>query len=143
MEFLPSDLNYVAILVAAFAAFAFGFLVHGPVFGKVWLSLMKVTPEEMELGKKEMQKKMPLYMAVALLQQVVVAGVLAHFASWIGASTVADAFLLACWAWFGFVATTLLNGVLWEKRSLPLYGFNVAYHLGVLVVASLIVTLWR
>lgn len=143
MELIFPDLNYLAVLVAALAAFAFGFLVHGPLLGNVWMSLMKVTPEEMEIGKKEMEKKMPLYMLVAFLQQVVAALVLAHFAYWIGVVTVLDALSLAFWCWLGFVATTLLNSVLWEKRSLPLYGFNVAYHFGSLAIVSLIVTLWR
>lgn len=135
--------NYLAVLVAAIASFVFGFLVHGPVFGKTWMSLMKITPKDMEAGKKEMEKKMPLYMLVALLQQFVMAFVLAHLAYIWDVHDVVSALTLAFWMWLGFIATVLLNGVLWEKRTVSLYAFNVAYHLGNVIIATLIVGLWR
>lgn len=135
--------NYIAIVVSAVAAFVFGFLVHGPLFGKVWLDLMKVTPAEMEQGKKDMEKKMPLYMGAAFLQQLVVAYVMSIFVYMAYATSIADALLLAFWLWLGFIATTLLNGVLWEKRTLPLYGFNVAYHFVSLAIIATILTLWQ
>jgi hypothetical protein len=33
--------------------------------------------------------------------------------------------------------------VLWEKRKMDLYFFEIAYHLVSLVVVSLVVVLWR
>ncbi|HLD39833.1 MAG TPA: DUF1761 family protein, partial [Candidatus Nanoarchaeia archaeon] len=32
--------NYLAVLVAAIAAYVVGFLWYGPVFGKKWMALM-------------------------------------------------------------------------------------------------------
>ncbi len=140
---MDAPVNYLSILVAAVAAFVLGFMVHGPLFGKVWLGLMKVTPAEMEAGKKEMEKKMPYYMGAAFVQQLVIAFVLSYFAYITYSETVGDALSIAFWAWLGFTAMPLLNGVLWEKKSVPLYGFNVAYLLASTVMVSLIVTLWR
>ena len=37
-------INYVAVLIAAVIAFIIGFLMHGPVAGKLWMRLAKVTP---------------------------------------------------------------------------------------------------
>ena len=143
MLFQLGQVNYIAVALAALAAFVFGFLVHGPVLGSVWIRLMKITPEEMEVGKKDMQKKMPVTMLVAFLQQLITACVLAHLFYLLDIGTVAEALEVAFWMWLGFVAMKLLDGVLWEKRSIPLYGFNVGYHLGSLVIMALIVGLWR
>lgn len=136
-------LNYLAILVAAFAAFAIGFLWHGPLFGKTWMKLMNITPEQMERGKEKMQKKMPLYMLLALIQQLIVAGVIAMLVSALGITTVAGALMLAFWLWLGFSAAAQINGVLWEERPVNLYLFNIVYHLVIIVVATLIVSLWQ
>ena len=140
---MDASVNFLAIVVAAFAAFAFGFLVHGPLFGKTWMGLMKITPADMEAGKKEMETKMPYYMGAALLQQLVVAYVLAMALYYVYPKTVMGAIGVAFWVWLGFVATTLLNGVLWEKRTPELYAFNVAYHLGSLVIMAVILQLWQ
>lgn len=138
-----ASLNYLAILVAAIAAFFIGFLWHGPVFGKQWMKLMKIGPQEMEQGKKEMEGKMPVYLLVALLQQLVTAFTLAMFVQLITITDTVGALTLAFWVWLGFIAAVLLNGVLWEKRTISLYLFNVVYHLVILVVMSLIVVLWQ
>lgn len=135
------ELSYLGIVVAALAAFVFGFLVHGPLLGKQWMTLMKITPEQMEKGKKDMEKKMPLYMGVAFLQQVVVAAVMSHLVYSLYIVDVLGAALLACILWLGFVATTLLNTVLWEGRTKELYAFNVGYHLVSLIIVAVIVTL--
>lgn len=137
---MDMSLSTIGIVVAAVAAFVFGFLVHGPVFGKVWIDLMKISPAEMEQGKKEMQSKMPMYMLGAFVQQLIIAYVLSKFVYMAYATTLGDAVMLAFWIWLGFIATVLFNGVLWEKRSVPLYSFNVAYHLGSLVIMTVILT---
>ena len=37
-------INYFAVLVAAFANFVIGFLMHGPVGGKLWMKLAGIHP---------------------------------------------------------------------------------------------------
>ncbi len=136
-------LSYISIVVAAVATFVFGFLVHGPLLGKQWMALMKITPADMEQGKREMQGKMPFYMLAAFLQQLVTAYVVAHFVYLAYAANLMDAVVLAFWIWLGFIVTTLLNGVLWEKRTVQLYAFNIAYHLASLIIMTAILTLWQ
>jgi len=133
-----SSINFIAVLVAAFAAFAIGFLWHGPLFGKTWMKLMEITPEQMEEGRKKMEKKMPLYMLAALVQQLVVATVMAMLLAALSISDIGEAVVLALWLWVGFIAALLLNGVLWEERKLNLYFFNIVYHLVSLVVVAII-----
>lgn len=136
------SVNYTAVAVAALAAFFIGFMWHGPVFGKQWMKLMNITPAEMKKGQKEMQGKMHWYMISALVQQLVTAYVIAVLAGTIGVFDVAGAVALGAVLWLGLIATTLLNGVLWEKRTVPLYLFNITYQLVSIVVITLIVGLW-
>ncbi len=136
-------LNLVAILVAAIAAFFIGFMWHGPVFGKMWMKLMKISKADMAKGQKEMAGKMHYYMITAFIQQLVTATALSIICIVCGVSDATGAIVLAILLWLGLIATTLLNGVLWEKRSIPLYLFNIAYHLVNIVVITLIVGLWR
>ncbi len=134
------SLSTVGIVVAAVAAFVFGFLVHGPLFGKQWMTLMKITPEQQKEGMEKMKGKMQYYMGAAFLQQLVVAAVVSHVAYNLYVTSVMSAIMLAFLLWLGLIATTLLNGVLWEGRSKELYAFNVAYQLGSLVIITVIVT---
>jgi len=36
--------NYLAVLLAAVANFVIGFLLHGPILGKLWMKLANVHP---------------------------------------------------------------------------------------------------
>lgn len=133
--------NYPAILVAAVVSFFIGFLWHGPVFGKQWMKLMKITPAQMKKGQKEMAGKMHWYFLGAFVQQLVLAFAISLFANMFGIVDAMGAVMLGFWVWV-VIAATLFNGVLWEERSVPLYLFNIAYQLVSIVVMSLIVGLW-
>ncbi len=138
-----SSLNYLAILVAAVAAFFVGFLWHGPLFGKQWLKMMNIPQSEVDAARAKGMGPMLPMMIAAFVQQFIVAVVTAHLVNALGIADAMTAVLFATLLWFGYIATTLLNGVLWEKRSMNLYVFNIAYHLVALVVIALIVTLWK
>lgn len=136
-------INYLAVLAAAVAAFVFGFLWHGPVFGKLWMSLSGITQEQMEAAKAKGMGAMKWQMLGTFLQQLLTAYVFALFAMWMGFMDVSGALQLAFWSWLGFIVTTQLNGVLWENRSKHLYLFNITYQLASFMILSLIVTLWK
>lgn len=133
-------INYVSVLVAALAAFVVGFLWHGPVFGKLWMKLSNITPEQLEKAK---QQSMAPRIIGAFVQQLITAYVLAIFLMGVSTLDAVMAIRMAFWIWLGFVATVLLNGVLWENRTMKLYLFNVVYHLVNLIVMALVIGLWR
>ena len=133
-------INYVAVLVAAIAAFVLGFLWHGPLFGKQWLKLSGITPEQM---KEAQAQNMTPRMVAAFVAQIVMAFVLAQFVALWNATDIAATVQLAFWVWLGFIVTVLLNGVLWERRTVSLYLFNIVYHLASLFVMTLILALWQ
>ncbi len=138
-----SSINFVAVLVAALVAFFIGFLWHGPLFGKQWMKMMAIPQSEVDAMKAKGMGPMVPRMIAAFVQQAVIALVVSHLASVLGIVGAVPAILFALLLWFGFIATVLLNTVLWENRKMELYLFNIAYHLVSLVIVSLIVVLWR
>lgn len=64
--------NYFAVLVAALANFIIGFLMHGPIAGKLWMKLANITPT----GNEKFSDMVP-QMIKNLLANVVFAYVLA------------------------------------------------------------------
>ncbi len=141
---LPTlSMNLSAVFIAALAAFVVGFLWHGPLFGATWMKLMGISKAEMEAAKAKGMGAMAPQMIAAFVQQFVMAAVVAQLAGALGVSGASEAVFFAAMLWLGFIATTLLNGVLWEKRKMELYLFNIAYHLVALVIMTLIVVLWR
>ena len=133
------SLNYLAVLVAAVAAFVLGFLWHGPVFGKQWIKLMGISQAEVDAAKAKGMGPMCPQLCGAFLQQAVVAAVMAHLVNALGISDLIGAIALAFLLWLGFIATTLLNGVLWEKRTVNLYLFNITHHLVSLVLIAVVI----
>lgn len=132
-------MNYLPVIVAGVAAFAFGWLWHGPLFGKVWMQLMGITmPETMT---PEMKKKMVRSIVLGLIGQIVSAAVLVCIVNQIGTSGVINILGIAVSLWLGFVVTTLANGPLWENKSVKLFLFNCAYHLGAVIIMAVVVAL--
>ena len=134
------SVNMLAVVVAAIAAFVVGFLWHGPVFGAQWMKMMGITKADMEAAKKQ---PMGGKMVGAFAQQLVIAFVLAQFASVWGAVDVMGALTLTFWIWLGFMAAILFDGVLWEKRTMNLYLFNIAYRFVSLAVMAVILVMWK
>ena len=137
------SINIAAVLVAGLAAFAVGFLWHGPLFGKQWLKLKEIPQSEVDAMRVKGMGPMAPHMIAAYIQQVVVAGVIAHLSLALGLNGAGAAVLFAVLLWVGFYVTALLNGVLWERKKPGLYFFEIAYHLVSIIVVTLIVVLWR
>lgn len=129
-------IDYLGVLLAAIAAFAFGALWHSNFgFGGTWRSLMGFKESDMH--------KMPLTPAQAMLlgfiATVLFAYVLAHFVALAGAGDAASAMGVGFWVWLGFVVVTVANGWLWEGKSVRLFLFNCAYQLlAVEIMAAII-----
>ncbi len=134
-------LHYGAILVTAIVAMALGALWYSPaVFGKMWMNLCGFTEKHMEEAKK---KGMGKSMVLAFLAQLVMAYVLAHFVQYAGAAgSIVGGLQAGFWIWLGFIATTLLNSVLWEGKPVKLYLLNIAHYLLVLLVSGVILAVW-
>lgn len=64
-------INFLSIFVASIAAFVVGFLMHGPVAGKLWMKLANIVPT----GKEKFSDMIP-QMLWNLLANIIIALVL-------------------------------------------------------------------
>jgi|SRR3989344_1152385 len=137
-------INYLAVLVAAVAYFVVGFLFHGPLFGKVWMKLANVTPTGNEKFS-DMYGQMFWNLVANFVTAYFIAvfhtfAVSSSFASgnpgvWSG---VACAFFL----WFGFIVTGSSMEVIWMKRSMKLWLFEIVSSLVGFIVMGAIIAAW-
>src|SRR3989344_1816524 len=117
--------NYLSVLFAAIASMILGFLWYGPLFGKAWVKLSGISKKDIGKAKKEGMGRKYFF---EFLTALIMAYVLAHFANYVQATTITDAFALGFWAWLGFIATVQLGIVLWEGRTFKLYLLKAGYY---------------
>tara|TARA_Y100000031_G_C8076217_1_gene317467 strand:- start:182 stop:601 length:420 start_codon:yes stop_codon:yes gene_type:complete len=137
---LGNPVNYWAILVSGVAAVVIGAVWYSPgVFGKAWMQLVGFKKEDM---KKAKQEGMAGKYLTGFIGALVMAFILAHFIGFAGASSAVGGAIAAFWLWLGFIATTTLGSVLWERKPLTLYFLNNAYNLLSLLVMGVILGAW-
>ncbi len=133
-------INYLAVLVAAIASMLVGMAWYSKsLFGKTWMALTKMTDQDMQKAKSKGMSK--LYIA-AFIAALVMSYVLAMFVDLFGAATFSQALQVGFWIWLGFIATVMLNSVLWGGQPVKLYMINIGNLLVSLLVMSVILTLW-
>src|SRR5256885_15430627 len=109
--------SWIGVLAAVVASFIFGWLWHGPLFGKLWCKLMNIA-----MNKKPDAKFMLRAMALTILGTFLIAYVMAYDvgvwrpSSW-NAGTDAAAyvygFLAGLFVWLGYFIPQQLNAVAW------------------------------
>jgi hypothetical protein len=134
------DVNLMAVIIATIANIALGFAWYSKaLFGKQWMRELGLSEASMKANKEGMNKTY----ALMTLASLVMAYVLAHVISVFDAQTVFEGIQGGFWVWLGFIATTALNGVLWEKKSWNFYGITAGYYLVSLCLMGAILTLWQ
>lgn len=136
-------INMLAIGIAVIANFIFGFIWYTPLFGKIW-------GREMGFDMNEKPQTGPLLkgMVAMVIGNFLMAWVLAHnCAAWTFVpgmeemSQFDSALSSAIFTWLGFYFPVDLGTVFWERKSWKLFFINTGYHLGMLLIASLIITM--
>ena len=130
--------NYIAVVVAAIASFAFGSIYY-MVLGRHWRAAIGKTEEQMKADGMK-----PSVFIVAALAQLVMAWVLSGIIGHLGTDqvTVVNGLISAGFVWVGFVATTLAvnHGFQGARKSLTL--IDGGHWLGVLLVQGLVIGLF-
>jgi len=122
-------LNLVAVAVAAVACFVIGFLMHGPIAGKLWMKLANIVPT----GKEKFSDMVPMMLknfAMNLVTAFCLANII--FVSAIYHNNVGSAvggMAVAFWVWLGFVVTATSMDVIWMGKSKNLWLFEVGSSL--------------
>lgn len=140
------SVNYLAVLVAAIAAFVLGGLWYGPVFGKQWMALMGMTKEKMEAEKSKGVAKSYILMFIgSLVMAYILSYVVMAMAPYLAAMGTIGALAgleIGICMWLGFVAPVTMGSVLWEGRPWKLWFLNAGYYVVSLAVMGAILAVW-
>lgn len=130
------EISWIAILVAAVAYMALGFVWYHPrVFGTAWMRLTGMDPE----AAQQMDARVVWSMLGGFVVAVVVAFIFSHFAVAWGVYDAGTALGLAFWAWLGFIAPVFANTVLWGRKPMRLFFIDAGYWLVALAVIALVI----
>lgn len=139
---LVTHLNYVHVLVVAVAGFVLGCLwSHGPLFGKLWMKEMKFTQETMEAALKRQG-----------MAQFLVKGLVFTLLSTFGLAVILPALHAPSWrhgvvlgAFLGLFGpgVRLLNGALWDNRSLKLQMIDLSHEVVVYAAQGALLAAWH
>jgi len=132
---MMTNVNYFGVLLCGVAAMVIGYFWYSKsLFGKTWMKEAGVSDSQMKQANKNMAGMyVPMFIA-ALVEAYVLSVVL----SMMGPLTFMSAATGAFWVWLGFIAATMLGGVLAEGRSMTYYSIVAGYHLVLIVVMSVI-----
>ncbi len=136
-------INLTAVLVAAIANFVIGFLLHGPVGGKLWMKLAKIHPT----GKEKCSDMIP-QMLKNLLANLIFAYVLAAFylfastSPYMTGSGALSGMICGFWVWLGFIVTGSSMEVIWMGRSVKLWLYELFCSLLSILAMGAIIATW-
>lgn len=130
-------INYLAVLVAAVAAFV-GSSVYYLIFGKALAALLPADSVAVDMRKVPAWKK-----GAEFLRGFVVAFVVAIFVAQFGVVDWKGALGLAVLVWFGFPFMILTGSVLWDNRPWKFAAIHSGDWLMKLVLMAVIFGLWR
>lgn len=134
------DVNWLAIIVAAVAAFAIGALWYSPVlFARQWMAAHGHTPEKLAA----MQSSMGKTYAFSFITYVIMAMVIALLMGLTGGSTAIQGVVLAVLAWLGFGFTIGLNTNLYSAKPAAAFMIDAGYQFVHVIVMGAIIGAWR
>lgn len=138
---MPSvSVNWPAVIVAALISMGVGALWYSPVlFANRWKTIMaKDRGEPATMGDGVAKLYIVNFVGAFLL-----AYILARFVGYRGAQSLGQGALTGIMAWVGFVITTSLGGILFERRPFGLYVINNAFHFVALAIGGAVLAVWR
>ena len=130
--------DYLSVIVAAVAAFAVGALWYGPLFGRPWRLLMNYSEGHAGTPSGGQGMSMPFAMGGGFIATLVLVYVLAVFMQALGIATASEAVSFGFTVSVGFIATTMMNSVFYERRPWKLYLINASHYVVAVIVASLV-----
>lgn len=133
------SISILGVILAAIAYFIIGFLLHGPVAGKLWMRLAGIQPTGNEKFS-DMYGQM-LWNLVSNLVTAVVLAVVANVilaSGFAGTSQLCAGLWSAILIWVAGVAGSSME-VIWLGRKLPMWCFGVVASLIGLVAMGLII----
>lgn len=134
------EINFVAVLLGAAAMFIVGFLMHGPIGGKLWMRLANITPTGNEKFS-DMVPQMIMNYVVNVVMGVVMSMIYYFiFASGLsGTATALRGAIWAFWLWLGFCVVSSSMNVIWMKHSKKLFLYDsLSFLLSMMAMGAVI-----
>lgn len=135
-------INFMAVGIATVANFIFGFIWYTPLFGKIWGKEMGY-----DMNEKPQTGALVKGMISMVIGNFLMAWVLAHNCeawTFVPGMAAVPKFAIALnsgiFTWLGFYFPVDLGSIFWERKSLKLFFINTGYHLGMLLIASFLIT---
>jgi hypothetical protein len=124
-----AGLNFLAILIAALAAFAWGALYYTSL-SKQWLAAVGLSKEQIQTARSPMPFVIS-FVALAIMAWVL-AGTLGHLGP--GQVTLKNGIISGLFLWLGFIATTVFVNNAYPGRKYSLSVIDSIHWLGVVVI---------
>lgn len=136
------DINYWAVLAGAVASMVIGSVWYGPLFGRKWMEINELNPDDVAKREAMQKEVMPLY-GVQFVLSLLQLYILAHFIQgWTEVSGVEN----AVWIWLGFVMPTVAGLAMWNakpnKVKWAMFLISSGYQLVNFVVFGWILGTW-
>lgn len=136
-----ANVNIVAVLVATILTFVLGAFWYSPVlFARRWMQAQGYTPEKLEEMKK---KGLTRAYVGSALGYLVMAYVVALFATYTNSATLAQGLWLGFLAWLGFAAPIGLTANLFSEKPIAAWVIDAGYQLAYLVIMGALLSVWR
>jgi hypothetical protein len=126
-------MNYTAILTAAVAGFAMGFVWYS-IFENMWMRALGKSKEEL--------KPRPQPFIVSIISSLVMAYVLAGLIGHLGELSLMRGMISAAFIWAGFVATAIAVSYAFQGARWSLILIDSGHWLLVLLVMGAIIGWW-
>lgn len=133
-------INYLAVLVAAVAAFVVGAFWYSVLFGKIWMHLSGRT--EHDIKKGNVGASYLLGFVFTLVMSYVLAHALIFASAYLKVTGVEAGLMAGVWNWLGFVVPVQIGQQLWEGKSWKLFLINGGHTLVGLLVMGVILAVW-
>jgi hypothetical protein len=131
-----AGINYLAILIATIAGFAFGAAYYMSL-SRPWLAAVGKTKEQIAAeGRGSLVPFIVSIVALAIMAWVLAGGI-AHLGP--GQVTLRNGIISALFMWLGFVVTTMAVNNAFGQRKVSLTVIDGIHWLGVLVIQGAII----
>ncbi|MBI5804324.1 DUF1761 domain-containing protein [Candidatus Pacearchaeota archaeon] len=138
MVFSSYSADGLPIIIATIASFIFGWIWYGPLFGKKWMELNKISHKDIKDAKHQGMAKMMILNFIGTLITAYVISLLIYELSIIGFGA---GVIFGIWLAVGFlITTTILGSYLWDNKPFGLFILNSAYWLINLALISGIIS---
>lgn len=137
-----SLISWGAVGLGVLVSIILGSIWFGPLFGKKWMSLMGIDPNDtkkIEEGKKHMWKLYLIQMIASVMTVATLSVVVNTFDSFTKGEVVKTSLML----WLGFVVPSEIGSVLWSgktfKQMRKIFLLNAGYGLILFVLLGCII----